>query len=130
MVTVYRIWTAIIVGAALLTIALPMAAIGAEDVPLADGASWVESSRKEKVAYLVGAGNMMVVEYLFQTGSKKVPTDDQTIIQRFYSGMDGFTLNELIEGIDKWYADNPDKMKEPVLVVIWKEVIEPGQSKK
>jgi len=31
---------------------------------------------------------------------------------------------DLIGQIDQWYPKHPDKMKEPVLVVIWHEIVE------
>ena len=114
----------VIVCATALLVSLPAAGSASEDVPLADGELWSKSSRPEKVAYIVGAGNMMVVEYLYQEGAKQKPTDDQTIIQRLYNASDGISLDEIIDRIDQWYKTHPDKMKEPVLVVIWNELVE------
>ena len=105
-------------------VSLPASVLASEDVPLADGELWSKSSRPEKIAYIVGAGNMMVVEYLYQEGAKQKPSDDQTIIQRFYDASDGISLDEIIDRIDQWYKTHPDKMKEPVLVVIWNELVE------
>lgn len=110
--------------AMILLVSLPYATLASEDIPLIDGELWKESSLAEKKSYLVGAGNLMVIEYLYQEGSKQVPSDDQTVIQRLYKATDGVTLNELISQIDQWYQKHPDKMKEPVLVVIWHEIVE------
>jgi hypothetical protein len=66
----------------------------------------------------------MVVEYLYQEGSNQVPSDDQTVIQRLYTATDGVTLDELVSQIDQYYQKHSDKMKEPVLVVIWHEIVE------
>lgn len=107
-----------------LMVLLPGAGLASEDVPLADGELWTQSSRAEKVAYIVGVGNLMVVEYLFQEGAKQQPSDDQTIIQRLYNAADGITLDGMIDRIDQWYKMYPDKMKEPVMVVIWRELVE------
>ena len=105
-------------------VSLPYAALASEDIPLVDGELWEKSSPAEKKSYLVGAGNLMVVEYLYQNGSKQVPSNDQTVIQRMYKATDGVTLDGLIGQIDQWYQKHPDKMKEPVLVVIWHEIVE------
>lgn len=107
-----------------LMVSLPGAGLASEDVPLADGELWSKSSRPEKIAYIVGMSNLMVVEYLFQEGANKKPTDDQTIIQRLYDAADGITLDGMISRIDQWYKTHPDQMKEPVLVVIWQELVE------
>jgi hypothetical protein len=107
-----------------LMVSLPSAGLASEDVPLADGELWSKSSRLEKVAYIIGVGNLMVVEFLYQEGAKQKPSDDQTIIQRLYDAADGITLDGMIERIDQWYKTHPDQMKEPVLVVIWNELVE------
>jgi len=114
---------AIVCSIALL-VSLPYATLASEDIPLVDGELWKQSSVAEKKSYLVGAGNLMVVEYLYQNGSKQVPSDDQTVVQRMYKATDGVTLDGLIGQIDQWYQKHPDKMKEPVLVVIWHEIVE------
>jgi len=113
-----------IVCAIALLVSLPYATLANEDVPLVDGNLWTESSPAEKKSYLIGSGNLMVVEYLYQEGSKQVPSDDQTVIQRLYKALDGVTLDALIRKIDQWYKKHPDKLKEPVLVVIWHEIVE------
>jgi hypothetical protein len=113
-----------IVCALALLVSLPYATLASEDIPLVDGELWKKSSVAEKKSYLVGAGNLMVVEYLYQNGSKQVPSDDQTVVQRMYKATDGVTLDGLIGQIDQWYQKHPDKMKEPVLVVIWHEIVE------
>ncbi len=113
-----------IVCAIALLVSLPYATLASEDVPLVDGELWTKSSLAEKKSYLIGSGNLMVVEYLYQEGSKQVPSDDQTVIQRLYKAMDGVTLDALTRKIDQWYKKHPDKLKEPVLVVIWHEIVE------
>jgi hypothetical protein len=113
-----------IICALALLVSLPYATLASEDIPLVDGELWKKSSVAEKKSYLVGAGNLMVVEYLYQNGSKQVPSDDQTVVQRMYKATDGVTLDGLIGQIDKWYQKHPDKMKEPVIVVIWHEIVE------
>ena len=118
-------FAAIAVGCILTLMAsLPRSVSASGDVQLADGGLWTKSSRAEKVAYIVGAGNMMVVEYLYQEGAKQKPSDDQTIIQRLFKASDGITLDAIIDRIDQWYKMHPDQMKEPVIVVIWRELVE------
>ena len=112
----------VIIWAIIFLVSFPHATLAEEDVPLVDGELWKKSSLAEKKSYLIGAGNMMVIEYLYQKGGPQVPSDDQTIIQRLYKAMDGVTLDALISEIDQWYKKHPDKLKEPVLVVIWHEI--------
>jgi hypothetical protein len=95
----------------------------AEDIPLANGERWQASSRPEKISYIIGISNLMVLEYLYQEGAGQRPSDDQTIIQRLYHAAEGKTLDAMIAEVDQWYSDNPDKLQEPVLIVIWNEVV-------
>lgn len=93
--------------------------IHAEDVPLADGVLWKESTQFEKKAYLVGASNFMSIEYAYQQRNGKPPSDEQTTIRRFWDHTEGVSLDAAIAGIDKWYANNPDHFNRAVLDVIW-----------
>ena len=96
----------------------------ADDAPLADGTQWLESSTVEKTAYLLGAGNFMTIEYVVQQHSGNPPTDEQSSVRRFWEGSEAVSLNELISTIDRFYKENPDKLTQPVLMVIWDEFVE------
>jgi hypothetical protein len=52
----------------------------AEDVPLIDGNIWAVSTEVEKESYLVGAGNFMTVEHVFQQQMDNPPTDEQSAV--------------------------------------------------
>ena len=95
-----------------------------DDVPLIDGTIWTESTDVEKESYLVGAGNFMTVEYVFQQQMDNPPTDEQSAVPRYWHAIEDVTLNDMIVVIDRWYADNPDSQETPVLVVIWNEYVE------
>ena len=43
---------------------------------------------------------------------------------RYWDGLEGTTLNQMVEVIDNWYEANPDELERPVLVVIWNEYVE------
>jgi hypothetical protein len=104
--------------------ALTLADDAVEEVPLIDGSIWAESTEVEKESYLVGAGNFMTVEYVFQKQMKDPPTDEQSAVPRYWHAIEDVTLNDMIGAIDSWYAENPDKLETPVLVVIWNEYVE------
>lgn len=52
------------------------------------------------------------------------PTNEQTSVTRYWDGLEGTTLNQMVEVIDNWYEANPDELERPVLVVIWNEYVE------
>ena len=98
----------------------------AEQVPLADGKLWTESTQPEKVAYIVGLNNYMVMEYVSQVeDGNPPPTSDQSPTPEFWKGSEGVTINQAIAALDDFYAKNPGKMETPCIVVLWNELIEP-----
>ena len=65
----------------------------------------------------------------YQVKSGKVPSDEQTIVQRMYEHIDLLTLNEVVRRIDRWYAAHPDQNNKVVLDVIWVDMVEPNLPK-
>jgi hypothetical protein len=107
----------------------PLAALAQDDaniVPFVDGTMWGESSREEKVSYIVGLSNLLDAAYAYQQGSKNVPTGEQSFIGTLWTNIDDLTLDQCIDRIDSWYANNPDGLDEPVLDVIWLDMVEPN----
>jgi hypothetical protein len=100
----------------------------AAEVPVVTGEQWTTSSEQVKKAYLVGLVNMAQVENAYF--QKNPPTDAQSFVPRLAKGMQGQTLDSVREGVDRWYAANPTKLKRPVLDIIWFEMALPGLQKK
>lgn len=98
----------------------------AEDVPIVDGALWSQSSKVEKKAYLVGASNLLSVEYAYQTRNGNPPDREQTTVQDFFTKIDNISLDETIQRVDDWYQKNPDRLDMAVLAVIWVDMVEPN----
>lgn len=118
---------ATIVAAALL--ALTWGIARADEVPIVTGEHWTKSTVEMKKAYLVGVANALQIEVAYE-GSNP-PTDAQSMVPRFVKGLrgGGHTLDSVREGVDKWYAANPDKMQRPVIEIIWFEMVVPGLKK-
>ena len=115
------------IGACLLLFAAVAGAQDAEDIPLTDGVGWMASSTVEKTAYVVGANDLLVVEYIAQQKSDNPPTEEQSSIPGFWEALDGVTINEFIATLDSFYESNPDSMETPVMVVIWNTYVEPDE---
>ena len=92
--------------------------------PFVDGNSWSDSSENEKISYIVGAADMLLLEYITQSKAETPVTDDQSSIRHFYEDIDELTANEVVAVVDAWYSANPDSQETPVLVVIWNELVE------
>lgn len=116
-----RLWAGVCMAMIALGAYLPALA---DESLLADGNAWVASSEPEKEAYLYGVGNMMTVEYIVQDKATTAPTDEQSSIRRWWNALEAVDVEEVMARVDAWYAANPDKLAEPVLVVIWNEYVE------
>ena len=99
----------------------------ADEVPLVTGEHWVKSTEQVKKAYLVGIANVLQVEAAFEGANP--PSDAQSVVPRFVKGLKGQTLDTVREGLDKWYAANPDRVQRPVIETIWFEIVVPGLPK-
>ena len=99
----------------------------AQEIPVVTGALWTSSSDPVKKAYLVGIANAIQVEAAYE--GTNPPSDAQSIVPRLAKGMKGQTLDSVREGLDKWYAANPDKLQRPVIETIWFEMVVPGLAK-
>jgi len=117
--------TALLVACA--TLAMAWGTARADDVPLVTGEHWTKSSEQVKKAYLVGIANVLQVETAFEGASP--PPDAQSVVPRFVKGLRGQTLDTVREGLDKWYAANPDRIQRPVIETIWFEMVVPGLQK-
>ncbi|WP_178082525.1 hypothetical protein [Pseudomonas sp. AOB-7] len=96
----------------------------ADEVPLVTGEQWVRSSEQLKKVYLIGIANAYHLEAAYHASNP--PTDDQSMIPRFGKGLKGHTLDSVREGLNQWYAANPDRVKQPVIETIWFEMVVPG----
>ncbi|MDH4654896.1 hypothetical protein SA496_13705 [Pseudomonas sp. JS3066] len=97
---------------------------GADKVPMITGEQWTQSSPELKKAYLIGIANAFEVEAAYH--ATKPPSDEQSLIPRFGRGLKGHTLDTVRDGLDQWYAANPDRVKRPVIETIWFEMVVPG----
>lgn len=103
---------------ALLMLAAPAAGVAAEGT-FVTGTEWIKSTPELKRAFMLGVSNLMSAEHKVQAASRRRLTDKQTAIPRLWRAASTLTLDQAIAVVDKWYADNPDKLGETVIGVIW-----------
>jgi hypothetical protein len=112
---------------ACLVLALTWSHVGAADIPVITGEQWTTSSEEMKKAYLVGIANFLQIETAYQ--AENPPTDAQSIVPRLVKGLQGQTLDSVREGLNRWYAANPDQLQRPVIETVWFEMAVPGLQK-
>jgi hypothetical protein len=112
---------------AYLVLALTWSHAGAADIPVITGEHWTTSSEEMKKAYLVGIANLLQIETAYH--AENPPTDAQSIVPRLVKGLQGQTLDSVREGLNRWYAENPDQLQRPVIETVWFEMATPGLRK-
>ena len=110
-----------------LVLAFASGAVRAQEIPLVTGEHWTKASDEQKKAYLVGMANIVQVELAYAGASP--PSDTQSVLPRMARGLKGQTLDSLRDGLNKWYAANPQRLQRPVVETIWFEVVVPGLQK-
>ncbi|MDP3427552.1 MAG: hypothetical protein Q8S17_09270 [Humidesulfovibrio sp.] len=94
--------------------------------PELDGNIWMSSSSAEKRAFLYGVGSATVLEYHIRTKHDEQPS-------RFVSGwVEVFkeqTWADVEKAVDSYYYNNPSRLNEHVLRVIWQNMIQPNLKK-
>lgn len=113
--------------AACMALAIAAGIARADEIPLITGEHWTKSTDQVKKAYLVGIANVLQVETAYAGTSP--PSDAQSIVPRFVRGLKGQTLDTVREGLDRWYAANPDKIQRPIIETVWFEMVVPGLQK-
>lgn len=114
-------------AATCMVLALAALPARAAELPLVTGEQWTTSSEAVKKAYLVGVANLVQVQTAYHGANP--PSDSQSFVPRLARGMQGQTLDSVREGLDRWYAANPTKLKRPVLDTLWFEMALPGLQK-
>lgn len=103
-----------LMGAALALIwlaAIPAAAQGRPE--MWNGSHWQTMPQEIKVAYIKGIGNMADFE-VAAGGAGRGPC----ISQAFVDELKQMTINQIIQEVDKFYQENPDKRTLPVIEVV------------
>lgn len=113
---------------ACLVLVLTWSHAGAADIPVITGEHWTTSSEEMKKAYLVGIANLLQIETAYH--AENPPTDAQSIVPRLVKGLQGQTLDSVREGLNRWYAENPDQLQRPVIETVWFEMAVPGLQKR
>ncbi len=103
---------AVVLGLALvLALALPSLAV--EKGFLWDGSHWKNMTTDIKVAYIKGIGNMADVE-VASGGSGRAAC----ISKGFVDELKSKTVGQVLQEVDKYYQDNPQKLNTPVIEVV------------
>ncbi|MGO1077310.1 hypothetical protein [Inquilinus sp. CA228] len=108
----------LLVGAVLIAAAAAMPA-RAGDVPLVTGEHWSKASEAEKKAFLVGAANVISVEYELRKDDRRARPG---MINALITKLEPMSLTDISRGVDDYYAAHPDQLSRAVVEVIVTDV--------
>ena len=96
------------------------------EMPVLKGDTWMAMSEDAKIAFIWGAGHVVVIEEVLM---EKYPDQKRdTFVTKVVeaSNASPATMTQVAAAIDKFYTENPDKMDVPVMAVIWETMIKPN----
>lgn len=115
-------------GLALVTLCLALlftwSTASAHEIPVVTGEHWLNATEKEKKAFLIGMGTILVVEREWHGNNP--PPDEQSFIPRMIRGLSHYTLTQVMENLDRWYRAHPDRLDRPVIQTLWFEMVLPN----
>ncbi len=96
-----------------LVLVLAIPSLAADKGFLWDGSHWKSMSNDLKVAYIKGVGNMADVE-VASGGSGRAAC----ISKGFVDELKTKSIGQVVQEVDKYYQDNPQKLTTPVIEVV------------
>jgi hypothetical protein len=85
------------------------------------GEHWSKATDTERRAYVLGILNMAMVEYQLSGPNPR----HRTTVARLVKALDGMAVPQIVETIDAYYKANPDKQQQPIIEVIWFQMVAP-----
>jgi len=98
----------------------------AQEMPVLKGDTWVKMSDDEKISFIWGVGHIISIQEVLgrdNPGLKENNIFVNKVIEAHETK--AMTMSEVSQHVDKFYADNPDKLDTSVMEVMWTETIVP-----
>jgi len=99
-------------------------------MPLLKGEQWQKMDSNAKVAFIWGAAHVVLIEKVLMDEIPELRKENFTAkvfeahAARNAAGI-RLTINQVVDKIDQYYKDHPDKLETPVMAVIWHAGIKP-----
>ena len=103
------------------TLAFGMPTPAAADGQYATGDDWIRSSPVEKYSYILGVSNLMSADYQLQIKNGQA---SGSAIPELFKAVENVTIEQAVEAIDAYLAENPEVRGSSVLDVIWLALVE------
>ena len=99
-------------------------------MPLLRGEQWQKADSNSKVAFLWGAAHVILIENILMEEIPELRRENfsaKVVEARAARTAAGarMTINQVVDSIDQYYKDHPDKRETTVREVIWNVMIKP-----
>ena len=100
-------------------------------MPLLKGDHWQKMSPDSKVSFIWGVAHVVLIEKVLMEEIPELRRESfvtKVVEARAARTAAGtrLTINQVIDIIDQYYKDHPDKLEVPVMKVIWDTMIKPN----
>ncbi len=112
--TLAPMWTNIVAAAEDLSSA-PVVTL--KEMPLLRGDTWLQMSHDEKIAFVWGMGHIITMER--ERTAQYPELKKQSFAAKLADGLAGMPMNEVVNYVDQYYKDSPDKTADPVVKALW-----------
>ncbi len=85
------------------------------------GEHWSKATDTERRAYLLGILNMAMIEYQLTGPNPR----HRTTVAKLVKALNGMAVPQIVETVDAYYKANPDKQQQPIIEVIWFQMVAP-----
>ncbi len=102
-------------------------AMQSAETPVLTGDIWRRMSDDAKVAFVWGVGQGSQIDYNIRAEAgraTRAKSDDFS--DKVVEGMSGMSMNRIVNTIDTYYQTHPDRLQQPVMQVMWDNVIRPN----
>jgi hypothetical protein len=93
------------------------------DMPMLRGNQWQKMGRDEKMAFVGGMGHVVSIEN--ELMSRFPELMEENFSNKVSKALLGKTANDIIARLDSFYQQNPDKLAQPVMAVLWDTMVRP-----
>jgi hypothetical protein len=111
----------LMVGLMLGALAAAAPAVDTNQAFLWNGVHWQQVTTEGKAGYIFGIGNLADYEVAVSKGRKLA-----CISQAFLDDLKAKTVMQIIQEVDKYYQDNPEKLGTPVIEVVLGQLTKPS----
>lgn len=96
----------------ILVLSLPALVLGQTQALLWDGNQWKDLPREAKIGYVKGVGNL--ADYEMAASGESTGVVSQALGDEWRTK----TVNQIVQEVDKYYQENPQKLSQPVIEVM------------